>query len=1022
AEEKPDEQDGPAEPAAGAPKGPGDKAPPLQFASLYVGDLHPDIAEATLYEAFQSAGNVASCRVCRDSVSRKSLCYGYVNYYTVEDAEKALDTLNYMSIKGKPCRIMWSQRDSTRRQSTNSNIFVKGLDLSIDNKALHDTFSVFGHILSCKVSMDNSGKSRGYGFVHYESEQAAKEAISKVNGMRVGESIVTVAPFKAREGAEAKDTDESYTNLYIKNMPEDWDDDKILSVFGEFGEVVSSVSMKTDDGKRFALLNFQESECAKAAVAALHKKDMRKESEILADTEKEKEAAKVDEEKETGDAGADEAKGDDAAEAAAPEGGAKGKKGKDDDHPDHLLYVQRAQTRSERQALLAERKSKKGAGKGKQKEGVRLCVRNLGEATTVDGLKEIFEPYGTILDAVVRLNDETGKCRGVGFVTLASTEEATKAACLAAPQRGARRGSPEALPEEPAPQALAPRRELEAAIDELLARRDGDGVRDSEHGASTEATVWGEPRARHHQELRRGLAALVAGDSAERQLPRPSVWDDDDDDSDADDILDSMLKMPSSPHSPSKIAKVVGLGSGAQLQASVTLKLRAQRGKDWQSRLLRLVSHPVYEAANAAVIILNALAIAWETEHSAQHVPRSDHPVHFDVFMFTFCALFTADLILNMLAQGLFFWNSTDWKWNWFDLLVVVLAIAEAIAFVVGSRGSMLSNNSVLRVLRLVRVLRFVRALRSLIFFRDLRITISVLSGGLMPLMPLAVMLGLIFMVFGIVLTDGASQHMINHQHSYDPGLKKYYGSVFLTMATLFKTITGGIDWEVAVEPLEKMPGMYTVVFYVYVTFSVFALLNVVNAIFIDSTLQRSKHDRDYVVQTEKDGNRSVLAMTERLFVELDIDNTGTINLSELQNRMRDQKVRAYFKAIGLNIYKVKKLFRLMDTDRSGSIDRVEFQRGCERLRGEASQLDQAILHYQMKMLSRDVAGVKHLLRGPPGDGPRMEPPSSSSSSSSSSSRDVAVVEHLPREPPGDGPRTEPPCETGGLRVAALPQ
>ncbi|CAJ1358795.1 unnamed protein product, partial [Effrenium voratum] len=140
----------------------------LQFASLYVGDLHPDVGEATLYEAFSQAGNVASCRVCRDNATRKSLGYGYVNYYSVQDAERALETLNYMSIKGKPCRVMWSQRDPERRRNTANNIFVKGLDPSIDNKALHDTFSIFGNILSCKVSTDNNGKSRGYGFVHYE--------------------------------------------------------------------------------------------------------------------------------------------------------------------------------------------------------------------------------------------------------------------------------------------------------------------------------------------------------------------------------------------------------------------------------------------------------------------------------------------------------------------------------------------------------------------------------------------------------------------------------------------------------------------------------------------------------------------------------------------------------------------------------------------------------------------------------------------------------------------------------------
>ncbi|CAN0398297.1 unnamed protein product [Ascophyllum nodosum] len=68
--------------------------------------------------------------------------------------------MNFTTIKDQACRIMWSQRDPSLRRSGVGNIFMKNLDKTVDNKALHDTFPCSGTFCRAKWQQTKTAKAR----------------------------------------------------------------------------------------------------------------------------------------------------------------------------------------------------------------------------------------------------------------------------------------------------------------------------------------------------------------------------------------------------------------------------------------------------------------------------------------------------------------------------------------------------------------------------------------------------------------------------------------------------------------------------------------------------------------------------------------------------------------------------------------------------------------------------------------------------------------------------------------------
>jgi polyadenylate-binding protein len=205
------------------------------------------------------------------------LCWNIKNNLLPPAAERALDTMNFDMLKGRPIRIMWSQRDPSLRKSGVGNVFIKNLDKTIDNKAMYDTFSAFGNILSCKVATDETGNSKGYGFVHFETEEAANKSIDKVNGMLLNGKKVYVGKFIPRKEREKElgEKAKRFTNVYVKNFNDDVTDEQLCTMFEKYGRITSHRVMISDDGKNkgFGFVAFEDPEAAERACDELNSKD-----------------------------------------------------------------------------------------------------------------------------------------------------------------------------------------------------------------------------------------------------------------------------------------------------------------------------------------------------------------------------------------------------------------------------------------------------------------------------------------------------------------------------------------------------------------------------------------------------------------------------------------------------------------------------------------------------------------------------------------------------------------------------
>ncbi|KAJ2664613.1 Heteroproteinous nuclear ribonucleoprotein A1 [Coemansia sp. RSA 1199] len=176
---------------------------------LFVGGLSWETDESRLHSYFSKYGLIMECSIMRDQNTNRPRGFGFVTFDSIDGVNAVLQepthTLDGKQIDPKhaiprenhpaQARPNYSQQpaassrfDDPVKEMKGEKIFVGGLPPSATDADLNSFFGAFGTIVDTKLVMDReTGRSRNYGFLQFDNEESALQAVKAGN---TGEGIL----------------------------------------------------------------------------------------------------------------------------------------------------------------------------------------------------------------------------------------------------------------------------------------------------------------------------------------------------------------------------------------------------------------------------------------------------------------------------------------------------------------------------------------------------------------------------------------------------------------------------------------------------------------------------------------------------------------------------------------------------------------------------------------------------------------------------------------------------------------
>jgi splicing factor 3B subunit 4 len=184
---------------------------------IYVGNLDERATDSLIWELMIQVGRVHEVKLPKDDISGQHRGYGFVQFYSAQEAYYAIHIMNGIKLFGHPLKINYRNVDKgTGTCSIGADLHISGLDPTVDEIYLAQVFSTFGPLITAavdtcgrpihrvKVERDGRGQSKGYATVSFADFDSSDAARLAMNGQHLGGKPIRIAYANHKNGQKGQ--------------------------------------------------------------------------------------------------------------------------------------------------------------------------------------------------------------------------------------------------------------------------------------------------------------------------------------------------------------------------------------------------------------------------------------------------------------------------------------------------------------------------------------------------------------------------------------------------------------------------------------------------------------------------------------------------------------------------------------------------------------------------------------------------------------------------------------------------